>query len=138
DTAALQGVSVRLGAGQLVVLMGPSGSGKSTLLGILAGLDRPDEGLVSWEGRPLDEISEEESAGLRATWLGMVFQALGLLPSLSAQENVALPLLMAGVGPGNPRGRGATCAGSTVRSGSWCCGTAGWNGRVRPARLGRR
>jgi putative ABC transport system ATP-binding protein len=103
DTAALQGVSVRLRAGQLVVLMGPSGSGKSTLLGILAGLDRPDEGLVSWAGRPLDEISEEESAGLRATWLGMVFQALGLLPSLSAQENVVLPLLMAGVVPGDAR-----------------------------------
>jgi putative ABC transport system ATP-binding protein len=103
DTAALRGVSVRLGAGQLVVLMGPSGSGKSTLLGILAGLDRPDEGRVSWAGRPLDEISEEESAGLRATWLGMVFQALGLLPSLSAQENIVLPLLLAGVSAGSAR-----------------------------------
>jgi putative ABC transport system ATP-binding protein len=103
DTAALRGVSVQLRAGQLVVLMGPSGSGKSTLLGILAGLDRPDEGLVSWSGRPLDEISQEESAGLRATWLGMVFQSLGLLPSLSAQENVVLPLLMAGVRPRDAR-----------------------------------
>src|SRR5439155_16500059 len=58
DTAALRGVSVRLRAGQLVVLMGPSGSGKSTLPGILAGLDRPAEALVSWEGRPLDEIPD--------------------------------------------------------------------------------
>jgi len=103
DTAALRGVSVRLGAGQLIVLMGPSGSGKTTLLGILAGLDRPDDGRVSWAGRPLDQISEEESAGLRATWLGMVFQALGLLPSLSAQENIVLPLMMAGVSAGSAR-----------------------------------
>jgi ABC-type lipoprotein export system ATPase subunit len=97
DTTALRDVSVRLSQGQLVVLMGPSGSGKSTLLGILAGLDRPDEGRVAWCGRFLDDIPDEEASRLRATWLGVVFQALGLLPSLSAGENVVLPLLMAGV-----------------------------------------
>ncbi|MEP7059983.1 MAG: ABC transporter ATP-binding protein, partial [Actinomycetota bacterium] len=96
---ALADVSLSIGAGELVVLMGPSGSGKSTLLGLLAGMDQPDTGAVSWQGRPLTEIAEAELATLRATQFGVIFQGFGLFPSLSALENVILPLLMAGVRP---------------------------------------
>jgi ABC-type lipoprotein export system ATPase subunit len=96
---ALADVSLSVAAGELVVLMGPSGSGKSTLMGLLAGLDQPDAGRVSWEGRPLAEIPEAELARLRATRFGVIFQGFGLFPSLSALENVVLPLLMAGTRP---------------------------------------
>jgi ABC-type lipoprotein export system ATPase subunit len=96
---ALQGVSVRLVPGEVVAIMGPSGSGKSTLLGLLAGLDDPTTGSVMWQGRPLREIPGPEVGRLRATMFGVVFQNFGLLPSLSARENVVLPLLMAGARP---------------------------------------
>jgi ABC-type lipoprotein export system ATPase subunit len=96
---ALADVSLTLSAGELVVLMGPSGSGKSTLLGLLAGLDQPDTGQVQWEGRLLADIEETELARTRATRFGVIFQGFGLFPSLSALENVVLPLLMAGRDP---------------------------------------
>jgi putative ABC transport system ATP-binding protein len=99
EVPALRGVDMGLSRGELVVLIGPSGSGKSTLLGLLAGLDRPTSGTVAWEGRQLHEIPEEETARLRATRFGVVFQALGLFPALSALENVVLPLLMSGSDP---------------------------------------
>jgi putative ABC transport system ATP-binding protein len=79
--------------------MGPSGSGKSTLLGLLAGLDDPTAGSVTWQGRSLREIPGPEAGHLRATMFGVVFQNFGLIPSLSARENVVLPLLMAGTRP---------------------------------------
>jgi putative ABC transport system ATP-binding protein len=96
---ALADVSLTLSPGELVVLMGPSGSGKSTLLGLLAGLDQPDTGQVLWEGRLLADIEETDLARTRATRFGVIFQGFGLFPSLSALENVVLPLLMAGRDP---------------------------------------
>jgi ABC-type lipoprotein export system ATPase subunit len=96
---ALAGVSLTLSPGELVVLMGPSGSGKSTLLGLLAGLDQPETGQVLWEGRLLADIEETDLARTRATRFGVIFQGFGLFPSLSALENVVLPLLIAGRDP---------------------------------------
>jgi putative ABC transport system ATP-binding protein len=94
--AALRGVTMGVRPGEFLALMGPSGSGKSTLLGLLAGLDRPGEGRVLWRGRPIDGLSHRELLVLRRKSLGMVFQNFGLLPTLSALENVELPMRVAG------------------------------------------
>jgi putative ABC transport system ATP-binding protein len=91
DVSAVRGVSLALRPGDLVALLGPSGSGKSTFLGMLAGLDEPDEGEVRWQGRPFGTMSTEERRAVHQREIGIVFQAFGLLPSLSALENVALP-----------------------------------------------
>ena len=96
DVAAVRGVSLALGPGDLVALLGPSGSGKSTFLGMLAGLDEPDAGEVRWQGRPFATMSAEERRAVYQRGLGIVFQAYGLLPALSAVENVALPLRVRG------------------------------------------
>ncbi len=93
---AVRGASLSLLPGDFVALMGPSGSGKTTFLGILAGLDPPDAGQVAWEGRPLDRLPAAERLALRRTGIGVVFQGFGLLPTLSAVENVELPLRVAG------------------------------------------
>jgi putative ABC transport system ATP-binding protein len=77
--------------------MGPSGSGKTTFLGVLAGLDPPDQGEVLWKGRPMDSMSSDERRTLRQQGVGVVFQSFGLLPALSAVENVELPLRVNGV-----------------------------------------
>ena len=94
---AVKGVSIVVRPGDFVALMGPSGSGKTTLLGLLAGLDRPEEGRVSWRGLPLDEFSPADLRELRRKRIGVVFQSFGLLPTLSALENVELPLRIAGL-----------------------------------------
>jgi len=99
STVALRDVSLQLGPGELVVVMGPSGSGKSTLLGIAGGFDPPDSGVVRWHGRPLTELSATEMARRRASEFGVVFQSLGLFPALTARENVYLPLLISGADP---------------------------------------
>ena len=96
DVSAVRGVSLALRPGDLVALLGPSGSGKSTFLGMLAGLDQPDEGEVRWQGRPFGTMSTEERRAVHQRGIGIVFQAFGLLPSLSAVENVALPLRVRG------------------------------------------
>jgi putative ABC transport system ATP-binding protein len=93
---ALKGVSLSLDPGDFVALMGPSGSGKTTLLGLLSGLDRPEHGRVHWNGVPMDELGPEEHRDIRRNRMGIVFQSFGLLPTLSAQENVELPLRVAG------------------------------------------
>jgi putative ABC transport system ATP-binding protein len=93
---AVRGVSIEATSGEFVALLGPSGSGKTTLLGLLAGLDRPERGRVCWRGRPFAELSHREVIELRRTRLGVVFQSFGLLPTLSAVENVELPLRVAG------------------------------------------
>jgi len=81
--------------GEFVAILGPSGSGKSTLLGLAAGLDRPSEGEVLFDGRPIHDLSEDELARLRRGKIGFVFQSFQLLGNLTALENVLLPLELA-------------------------------------------
>jgi putative ABC transport system ATP-binding protein len=101
DTAvdALRGVSLDVRKGELTAVMGPSGSGKSTLMHILAGLDRPTTGEVTIAGTTLSKLSDTELTKLRREHIGFVFQFFNLLPMLSAEENVVLPLSIAGVKP---------------------------------------
>jgi putative ABC transport system ATP-binding protein len=98
DTAvdALRGVSLEVSTGELVAVMGPSGSGKSTLMHILAGLDRPTAGEVRIGGREITSMSDKELTKLRRTQIGFVFQFFNLLPMLTAEENVTLPIRIAG------------------------------------------
>jgi putative ABC transport system ATP-binding protein len=95
---ALSGVSLSVDAGELVAVMGPSGSGKSTLLNLAGGLDRPSRGEVVVDGIVLGDCGRRALAGLRRRRIGYVFQDLNLLPSLTAAENVGLPLELDGVG----------------------------------------
>jgi putative ABC transport system ATP-binding protein len=96
---ALRGVSLEVPAGQFTAVMGPSGSGKSTLMHILAGLDRPTEGTVAIEDREITTMGDRELTLLRRRHVGFVFQFFNLLPVLSAEENIALPLSLAGKKP---------------------------------------
>ncbi len=97
----LRDVDLAVGAGELVAIIGPSGSGKTTLLGLLAGLDRPSSGLVRLDGQDLAALTEDGRARLRAEKIGFVFQTFHLLPTLTALENVLVPLELRGaVRPG--------------------------------------
>ena len=89
---ALRGVSIDVPAGQFVAVMGPSGSGKSTLMHILAGLDAPSDGSVAIAGREITGLDDRQLTLLRRTQIGFVFQFFNLLPMLSAEENIVLPL----------------------------------------------
>jgi putative ABC transport system ATP-binding protein len=95
---ALRGVTLTVDEGELVAVMGPSGSGKSTLLNLAGGLDRPTRGEVAVDGTVLGRCSRRALAALRRRRVGYVFQDLNLLPSLTAAENVALPLELDGLG----------------------------------------
>jgi putative ABC transport system ATP-binding protein len=96
---ALAGVSVEFPAGRFAAIMGPSGSGKSTLLHILAGLDRPTAGTISIAGVDLTELNDKDLTELRREKIGFVFQTFNLLPVLNAEENILLPLSIAGRKP---------------------------------------
>jgi putative ABC transport system ATP-binding protein len=98
ETPALRGANISVAAGELLAVMGPSGSGKSTLLHCLAGILVPDAGEVWFAGRRVDTLRESERSELRRNRFGFVFQFGQLVPELTAEENVALPLLLNGVG----------------------------------------
>jgi putative ABC transport system ATP-binding protein len=96
---ALRGVSLEVESGQLVAVMGPSGSGKSTLMHILAGLDKPTTGTVEIAGTEITTLDDRRMTHLRRQHIGFVFQFFNLLPMLTAEENVVLPLSIAGEKP---------------------------------------
>ena len=96
---ALRGVSVSIERGEYVAIMGPSGSGKSTLMHILAGLDRPTSGSVSIAGTRISDLGDADLTRLRRDKVGFVFQFFNLLPMLTAEENIVLPLSIAGIKP---------------------------------------
>lgn len=104
---ALNDVSIEVKAGEMVAVMGPSGSGKTTLLNCMSGLDSIDSGDVHISGQLLRAMSDDALSDYRARSMGFVFQAYNLLPVLSAQENVELPLILSGVGQKNARERAA-------------------------------
>lgn len=95
DLQILQPTSIEIRAGDSVAIIGPSGSGKTTLLGLLAGLDLPSQGYVEFRGTPLGDLDEDARAELRAATVGFVFQSFHLLASLTALENVMLPMELA-------------------------------------------
>ena len=95
-TPALQGASLEARAGEILAIMGPSGSGKTTLLHCLAGILTPDEGEIHFDGGRLDTLGETERSTLRRDRFGFVFQFGQLVPELTAEENIALPLLLGG------------------------------------------
>jgi putative ABC transport system ATP-binding protein len=95
---AVRGVSLEIVPGEFVSIMGPSGSGKSTLMHLLGALDTPTEGRAIFEERDLATLTDSERSRLRRDRIGFIFQFFNLLPNLSAGENVALPLLLAGIG----------------------------------------
>lgn len=98
EVHALRGVSMGISAGEFVSIMGPSGSGKSTLMHLLGALDKPTKGKVLFCGRDLKSMSDRELSQLRRTRIGFIFQFFNLLPTLTAVENVALPLMLSGHG----------------------------------------
>src|SRR5579872_7376361 len=93
----LKQISLKIGRGETVALLGPSGSGKSTLLMAMAGLERPDSGSVRIEGAALDDMSEDQLARFRGQKIGIVFQSFHLIPTMTALENVAVPLELVGL-----------------------------------------
>ncbi len=104
---ALRGVSLEVGRGERVALLGKSGSGKSTLLNLLGGLDRPTSGQVQAFGLDLARLSGRKLAGYRLATVGMIFQSFNLVPTRTALQNVELPLVLAGVPPARRRAAAA-------------------------------
>ncbi|MEU3494537.1 ABC transporter ATP-binding protein [Kitasatospora cineracea] len=96
ETPALRGADLAVDPGEILAVMGPSGSGKSTLLHCLAGILAPDGGEIHFDGRRIDRLGEQERSALRRDSFGFVFQFGQLVPELTAEENVALPLLLGG------------------------------------------
>jgi putative ABC transport system ATP-binding protein len=105
---ALNNVSLRIGPAERVAVMGPSGSGKSTLLNMVCGLDEPTSGSVKVEGVELAGLTDDQRTRLRREKIGMIFQTFNLLPTLSALENVALPLRLQGLSKKEAEDRAAS------------------------------
>jgi putative ABC transport system ATP-binding protein len=116
DIVVLKDITFSLEPGGFLAILGPSGSGKTTLLGLLAGLDQPSEGEVYLDGQSLGSLNEDQRARLRGEKIGFVFQSFQLLPTLTAQENVQVPLEL----------RGATNAAGRARE---LLGRVGLSGR---------
>jgi putative ABC transport system ATP-binding protein len=102
---ALAGLDLRIDSGEYVAVMGPSGSGKSTLLNLLGLLDRPNAGTYRLEGRDVTTLTPDEQAKVRSARIGFVFQSFHLVPRLTAAENIALPMMLAGIAPGERKQR---------------------------------
>src|ERR1700682_1577553 len=105
DIVVLKDITFSLEPGGFLAILGPSGSGKTTLLGLLAGLDRPTAGEVYLDGQELGGLNEDQRARLRGEKVGFVFQAFQLLPTLTAQENVQVPLELRGTTNAGRRAR---------------------------------
>ena len=105
ETHALRGVSLSVQSGEFVALVGPSGSGKTTLLQLIGCLDLPTSGKVFIDGKDVTRLNRDQRADLRRATLGFIFQFFALMPTLTAYENVELPLLLAGVKAGERRER---------------------------------
>jgi ABC-type lipoprotein export system ATPase subunit len=99
EVHALRRLDVCIAAGEYVAVMGPSGSGKSTLLNLLGLLDRPNAGIYRLAGRDVTTLSADEQARVRSERIGFVFQSFHLVPRLTAAENIALPMILAGIAP---------------------------------------
>ena len=118
EVNALRDVSFAVARGEMVAVMGPSGCGKTTLLNCLSGLDGVDSGEIWLEGQNLAKMGDRKRTDYRARRMGFIFQVYNLLPVLSAAENVELPLLVAGMRPGDARKR-AVAALETVNLADW-------------------
>jgi putative ABC transport system ATP-binding protein len=118
EVNALRNVSFAVARGEMVAVMGPSGCGKTTLLNCLSGLDGVDSGEIWLEGQNLAQMGDRKRTDYRARRMGFIFQVYNLLPVLSAAENVELPLLVAGMRPGDARKR-AMAALDTVSLANW-------------------
>lgn len=94
---ALQGLNLNIGRGEYCAVTGPSGSGKSTLMNLIGLLDRPDRGEYRFDGHDVTTLSDDEQARLRSHQIGFVFQSFHLVPRLTAADNIALPLILAGI-----------------------------------------
>jgi putative ABC transport system ATP-binding protein len=105
DLTVLKDITFSLEPGDFLAILGPSGSGKTTLLGLLAGLDQPTAGMVVLDGQALGSMSEDERARVRAEKIGFVFQSFQLIPTLTAQENVQVPLELRGESDAAARAR---------------------------------
>ena len=105
DLTVLKDITFSLESGGFLAILGPSGSGKTTLLGLLAGLDRPSAGSVYLDGQELGSLTEDERARLRGEKIGFVFQAFQLIPTLTAQENIQVPLELRGDAGASARAR---------------------------------
>ena len=105
EVHALRQLELRIAAGEYVAVMGPSGSGKSTLLNLLGLLDRPNAGTYRLEGRDVTTLSPDEQARVRSERIGFVFQSFHLVPRLTAAENIALPMTLAGIEPAQRKRR---------------------------------
>jgi len=104
---ALDGVSIHVDTGEFVAVMGPSGCGKSTLLHMIGGLDRPTDGVVKIEGQDLSSLNDDALTDLRREHIGFIFQFFNLIPTLSALDNTALPLVLGGMKPADAQTKAA-------------------------------
>jgi len=105
EVHALRGIDLDIEQGAYLSIMGPSGSGKSTLLNILGLLDRPNAGRYALDGRDVTDLSDDEQARVRRDKIGFVFQFFHLVPRLSAEQNIELPMILAGIDPATRRQR---------------------------------